>query len=93
MNLLQPPPIDSSRWTQRIVPITNKSGEQIRLHYIECPPVSSAEYKGVILLTHGFPQTSYQFRHVINPISDAGYRVITPDYRGAGQSSKPLLGY
>jgi hypothetical protein len=36
---------------------------------------------------HGFPQTSYQFRNVVTPLSDAGYRVIAPDYRGAGQSS------
>ncbi|USP78576.1 hypothetical protein yc1106_05850 [Curvularia clavata] len=93
MNLLQTPLVDSSRWIQRIASITTKSGEEIRLHYIECPPTPSTEFKGVILLIHGFPQTSYQFRHVINPLSDAGYRVIAPDYRGAGQSSKPLLGY
>lgn len=93
MNLLQTPSLDSSRWNQRIVPITTKSGEQIRLSYIECPSAPSTKYKGVVLLIHGFPQTSYQFRHVINPLSDSGYRVIAPDYRGAGQSSKPLLGY
>jgi pimeloyl-ACP methyl ester carboxylesterase len=93
MNLLQPPPLDNSRWKQRIVPITTNSGEQIRLSYIECPAAPSTKYRGVILLIHGFPQTSYQFRHVINPLSDSGYRVIAPDYRGAGQSSKPLLGY
>jgi pimeloyl-ACP methyl ester carboxylesterase len=44
-------------------------------------------------LIHGFPETSYQFHHVIKPLSDAGYRVIAPDYRGAGMSSKPLTGY
>ncbi|KAI4663300.1 uncharacterized protein J4E78_003711 [Alternaria triticimaculans] len=89
----QSPAIDSSRWHQRIASITTTSNEQIRLNYIECPPTSSSKTKGVILLIHGFPQTSYQFRHVITPLSDAGYRVIAPDYRGAGQSSKPLTGY
>jgi pimeloyl-ACP methyl ester carboxylesterase len=63
------------------------------LNYIECQAVSKTEEKGVILLIHGFPQTSYQFRHVITPLADAGYRIIAPDYRGAGQSSKPLTGY
>jgi pimeloyl-ACP methyl ester carboxylesterase len=62
------------------------------MNFIDCPP-PSAPQKGVVLLIHGFPQTSYQFRHVITPISDAGYRVIAPDYRGAGQSSKPKDGY
>jgi len=27
------------------------------------------------------------YRHVIEPIAQAGYYVIAPDYRGAGQSS------
>jgi pimeloyl-ACP methyl ester carboxylesterase len=83
---------DTTRWKHRNVSITTSSGEPIRLNYIDCPP-PSPESKGTILLIHGFPQTSYQFRHVITPLSDAGYRVIAPDYRGAGQSSKPLTGY
>jgi pimeloyl-ACP methyl ester carboxylesterase len=40
-------------------------------------------------MLHGFPQTSYQFRKVIPLLSSAGYRVLAPDYRGAGESSKP----
>ncbi|KAI4653169.1 uncharacterized protein J4E79_008682 [Alternaria viburni] len=89
----QPPAIDSSRWRQRIASITTTSNEKIRLNYIECAPPRLTRKKGVILLIHGFPQTSYQFRHVITPLSEAGYRVIAPDYRGAGQSSKPITGY
>ncbi|KAI4678934.1 uncharacterized protein J4E88_006222 [Alternaria novae-zelandiae] len=89
----QSPAIDSSRWHQRIASITTTSNEKIRLNYIECAPPRLARKKGVILLIHGFPQTSYQFRHVITPLSEVGYRVIAPDYRGAGQSSKPLTGY
>ncbi|KAI4640780.1 hypothetical protein J4E93_008372 [Alternaria ventricosa] len=89
----QSPAIDSSRWHQRIASITTTSNEQIRLNYIECAPEPLRRKRGVILLIHGFPQTSYQFRHVITPLSKAGYRVIAPDYRGAGQSSKPLTGY
>lgn len=84
---------NTSRWRQRIATIDTLAGESIRLNYIDCPPPPSVDYKGVILLVHGFPQTSYQFKHVITPISDAGYRVIAPDYRGAGLSSKPLARY
>jgi pimeloyl-ACP methyl ester carboxylesterase len=65
----------------------------LRLSYIDCPPPSGTPSKGVICLIHGFPETSYQFRRVITPLSDAGYRVIAPDYRGAGLSSKPASGY
>jgi pimeloyl-ACP methyl ester carboxylesterase len=49
--------------------------------------------QGTILLFHGFPNTSYQWRHVITPLSSAGYRVIVPDYRGAGESSHPARGF
>ena len=63
------------------------------IHYISCPPPPSSEAKGTILLIHGFPQTAYQFRRVIPPLSDKGYHVIVPDYRGAGESSKPNDGY
>ncbi|CAI6231516.1 unnamed protein product [Periconia digitata] len=85
---------NASRWQQRIATIsTTEQGEQVRLNYINCSSPSEAGLKGTILLIHGFPQTSYQFRHVITPLSDAGYRVIAPDYRGAGKSSKPVLGY
>lgn len=65
----------------------------VMIHYISCPPPDSTKQKGTILLIHGFPQTSYQFRRVITPLSDAGYHVLAPDYRGAGESSKPWDGY
>lgn len=56
--------------------------------YDEAPPPDGPQH-GVILLIHGFPETSYEFRHVINLFLAARYRVIVPDYRGAGASSKP----
>ena len=65
---------------------------EIRIHYIECLP-TSGKPKGTILLIHGFPESSHQFRHVIIPLAEAGYRVIAPDYRGAGYSSCPPDGY
>ena len=33
-------------------------------------------YTGTILLVHGFPETSHQFRHVLPLLAEAGYRVI-----------------
>jgi pimeloyl-ACP methyl ester carboxylesterase len=64
----------------------------VLIHYVSCPPASD-NAKGTILLIHGFPQTWYQFRRVITPLSEAGYLVIVPDYRGAGESTKPWDGY
>ncbi|PVH96172.1 alpha/beta-hydrolase [Periconia macrospinosa] len=85
---------DASRWQQRIASIhTSEDGDPLRLNYIDCRPADGTITHGTILLIHGFPQTSYQFRHVITPLSDAGYRVVAPDYRGAGKSSKPVAGY
>ncbi|KAK7219344.1 hypothetical protein V2G26_007347 [Clonostachys chloroleuca] len=65
------------------------TGDDARIAYTDQPPLGSESGRGVIVLLHGFPQTSYQFRHVIKPIQKAGYRVIVPNYRGAGKSSKP----
>ncbi|NNC74683.1 MAG: alpha/beta hydrolase [Acidimicrobiia bacterium] len=42
-----------------------------------------------IVLLHGFPELAYSWRHVVGPFVDAGYRVIAPDLRGFGGSSKP----
>ena len=65
---------------------------EIRIHYVEALSPSASPHKGTILLIHGFPETCYQFRHVIKPLADAGYHVVAPDYRGAGHSSKPHVG-
>jgi len=56
----------------------------VRMHYYDV-----GEGSDTLVLVHGFPQTSWQWRHVIEPFAQAGYRVIAPDYRGAGNSSRP----
>lgn len=45
--------------------------DEVRIAYIDQPPHGSE--KGVILLVHGFPQTSYQFRKVIPSLATEGY--------------------
>jgi pimeloyl-ACP methyl ester carboxylesterase len=47
----------------------------------------------VLLLIHGYPQTSLAWRHLIKPLTDAGFKLIIPDMRGAGRSSRPVDGY
>lgn len=69
-----------------------EDGEQVlRIHYVESLP-SHKDLRSVLLI-HGFPETSYQYRHVMIPLAEAGFRVIAPDYRGAGDSSHPPDGY
>ncbi|KAJ5142219.1 hypothetical protein N7526_003214 [Penicillium atrosanguineum] len=80
-----------NKWSKRNAWIMNfdRNDQSVRISYIDCGPPSASAPKGIILLIHGFPQSSYQFRHVINPLAEEGFRVIVPDYRGAGQSSHP----
>lgn len=42
-----------------------------------------------VLLLHGFPELAYSWRHQLGPLADAGYRVLAPDLRGYGASSRP----
>lgn len=43
-----------------------------------------------VLLLHGFPNNSTDWRYQIPPLVNAGYRVIAPDLLGLGKSDKPL---
>jgi pimeloyl-ACP methyl ester carboxylesterase len=43
----------------------------------------------LVLLLHGFPQTSYEYRHLVPALAAAGYRAVAPDLRGAGETSRP----
>lgn len=42
-----------------------------------------------VVLSHGFPELGYSWRHQIPALADAGYSVIVPDQRGYGQSDIP----
>ncbi len=65
-------------WTHSTVFV----GDQ-RLHVVE-------EGDGpLVLLLHGFPESWFSWRGQIRALADAGYRVVAPDMRGYGRSSKP----
>ena len=42
-----------------------------------------------VVLLHGFPELAYSWRHQVPFLAEHGYRVITPDQRGYGGSSRP----
>jgi pimeloyl-ACP methyl ester carboxylesterase len=60
----------------------------LRLHY-----VTAGAGSRVVVLLHGFPQTGYEWRRVIPALVEAGFRVVAPEYRGAGHSWRPVGGY
>ena len=58
-----------------------------RIRYIDAgtgPPV---------LFLHGLGASLYTWRHILQPIMQAGFRVIAFDNRGFGESDKPPTGY
>lgn len=60
---------------------------EVVLHYLD----TGSGGEPVVLL-HGIPQTSHEWRHVI-PRLAPHHRVIAPDLRGLGDSSRPRDGY
>lgn len=57
----------------------------VRIAYYE----AGEENRPTVVLCHGFPETAFSWRHQIAALSHAGWRVIAPDMRGYGRSSRP----
>lgn len=53
--------------------------------------VSFGERDGeVVLMLHGFPQSSWCWRHVWPSLVEAGYHVVAPDQRGYSPGARPV---
>ena len=57
----------------------------LRFHALAAGPVDGP----LLLLLHGFPETSHCWNKLMPPLAAAGFRVVAPDQRGIGLSSKP----
>lgn len=55
------------------------------LHYV----IGGPEDGDLVVLLHGFPQFWYTWRHQLEPLADAGFRVVAPDLRGYNESDRP----
>ncbi len=56
-----------------------------RLHYVDEGPREGRP----VVLVHGNPTWGYLYRNFIDPLVEAGHRVIVPDHLGFGRSDKP----
>jgi soluble epoxide hydrolase/lipid-phosphate phosphatase len=56
--------------------------------YIHSKPSYQKPY---ILFLHGFPSSSYDWRHQISYFSKLGYGIIAPDLLGYGGTDKPEM--
>jgi epoxide hydrolase 4 len=57
--------------------------DDVRLHYVELGDGP------LIVLLHGFPEFWYGWRAQLQPLAEAGFRVVAPDMRGYNLSSRP----
>lgn len=59
----------------------------LTVHY-----VTAGEGKQTLVLLHGYPQSWYCWREVIEYLAK-DYRIIAPDLRGLGDTTRPASGY
>jgi pimeloyl-ACP methyl ester carboxylesterase len=43
----------------------------------------------LVLFVHGFPETSYAWRHQVTALAAAGFHAVAPDLRGYGETESP----
>lgn len=69
-------------WTERFFDVNG-----VRLRVLDAGPADGP----VVILAHGFPELAFSWRHQIPALAAAGYRVLAPDQRGYGGSTRPGL--
>ena len=67
---------------------TGARQERIRTNGIELSCTVAGDRGDLVVLLHGFPESAYEWRHQIPALAER-FRVVAPDLRGYGASSKP----
>ncbi|CAM1506133.1 Fc.00g057740.m01.CDS01 [Cosmosporella sp. VM-42] len=70
-----------------ITQVANLTVNDAKVFYRHAGPSSPSS--PTILLLHGFPSSSHQFRNLIPLLADKGYRVIAPDLPNFGFTTTP----
>lgn len=63
--------------------------QTIRANGIDFNVATAGSGERLALCLHGFPESSYSWRHQMPLLAQLGYRVWAPDLRGYGASSRP----
>ena len=63
--------------------------EEVRVGDLVFRVRTAGEGDRLVLLLHGFPQTSYMWRNVMPALAAEGYRVAAPDQRGYSPGARP----
>ncbi|WP_066411405.1 alpha/beta fold hydrolase [Halorubrum aethiopicum] len=80
-----PTPTDASLLDRPGVTSERRTVNGVRLHVV----TAGDEGDPPVVLLHGFPEFWYGWHRSIEPLVDAGYRVLVPDQRGYNRSEKP----
>jgi haloalkane dehalogenase len=75
-------------WEPHYVVHPDPEHRVLRQHYVDARP--DRPERGTFLLLHGEPTWAFLYRDWIDPLVDAGYRVVAPDHFGFGRSDKPV---
>lgn len=73
------------QYAPQFLQVDDNEGGSLKLHYID----EGRKDGNVVLMLHGEPSWAYLYRKMIEPVANAGYRVIAPDLIGFGKSDKP----
>ncbi len=81
----EPPPTDASLLTLPGAESSRRGVNGVRLH-----AVTAGEKTGpLVVLLHGFPEFWYGWHEHVEPLVEAGFRVLVPDQRGYNLSDRP----
>ncbi|NRQ49982.1 alpha/beta fold hydrolase [Aeromicrobium stalagmiti] len=72
--------------------VGQENGQDIQIYFEDHAPLAEGTGQTVVLI-HGYPLDGRSWEKQTFALLNAGYRVVTYDRRGFGQSSQPTVGY